>query len=296
MKRGAPQESLHVIFEAALPNPDPAGDLLACRPVAEFWANLSAVDSMDERRARLEQFFFDGLPGFAPVVHPDHYRVPPAGIRTLQITAPSNLVHFFQYRIVRECASGTACTKLYMKPDVLENTMFGGLFDARVTTATATGFRAEFLKHVKTLVIRDLHLYTLQIPDAFLAPDTQPTVEDEQPSFVGAFEGALSTTAGIEFRDAILAEARKAGNTTLTPTDILRRVQTQTCAGCHFGGVAVGDGINFPLAGVNSFRHITETLVNGRYNLSPAMNLFMQHRMQILRDFLAYGTPPVHSN
>lgn len=39
----------HLIFEAVLPNPNPALGLVACRPVAKFWSDLSAVDSMDER-------------------------------------------------------------------------------------------------------------------------------------------------------------------------------------------------------------------------------------------------------
>jgi hypothetical protein len=51
----------HLIFEAVLQNPNPALGLAACRPVAQFWSSLSAVESMDERRGRLEKFFFEGL-------------------------------------------------------------------------------------------------------------------------------------------------------------------------------------------------------------------------------------------
>src|SRR5437764_13973394 len=42
----------HLIFEAVLPNPNPSLGLAACRPVAQFWADLSSIDSMDDRRAR----------------------------------------------------------------------------------------------------------------------------------------------------------------------------------------------------------------------------------------------------
>ncbi len=62
-----------LIFEAVLPNPTPAEGLAGCLPVARFWADLSAVASTEERTARLQQFFFDGIPGFAPAIHPDHY-------------------------------------------------------------------------------------------------------------------------------------------------------------------------------------------------------------------------------
>ncbi len=33
-----------------------------------------------------------------------------------------------------------------------------------------------------------------------------------------------------------------------------------------------------------------------RFVESPAMVVFATHRMQVLRDFLANGTPPVHSD
>jgi len=301
LKRGAPQDTFHVIFEAALPNPDPSGDLASCRPVAQFWADLSGIASRDERRVRLEQFFFEGLDGFAPVFDPDNYHIAPAGIRTLQLTAPQNLLHFFQYRLIRECGSASSC-KLYMKPDVLENTVFGGLFDAHVTTPQAVAFREDFVKQVKTLVIPNVNLYTLNIPAQFLVPDTQPTLEDEQPSFVGAFTAGLSTTAGLAFRDAIEAESRKAGST-LGANLILTRVITQNCAGCHFGGIPVGDGINFPLA-IRDFQQVTEDqIITGeggpasRFAISGAMSqVFIPHRMQILRDYLATGKAPVHSN
>jgi mono/diheme cytochrome c family protein len=189
-----------------------------------------------------------------------------------------------------------------MKPDVLENTIFGGLFDARVTTPQAIAFREDFVKQVKTLVIPNVNLYTLNIPAQFLVPDTQPTLEDEQPGFITAFTEGLSTTAGLAFRDAIEAESRKAGST-LGANLILTRVVTQNCAGCHFGGIPVGDGINFPLA-IRDFQQVTEDQVitgeggpESRFAISGAMSqVFIPHRMQILRDYLATGKAPVHSN
>lgn len=297
--RGSALETFHIIFEGALPNPDPSGNLAACRPVAQFWANLSAVSSMTERRARLEQFFFDGIEGFPPLIHPDHYHVGQAGIRTLQLTMPLNLLHFFQYRLIHDCNQGS-CT-LVMKPDLLENNAFGALFDGHVTTPQAVAFRADFVKQVKTLVVPDLNLFSLQIPSSFLVPDTQPS-EEAQPSFSGAFNEGMTTTAGLAFRDAIESESRKAGST-LGANVILERVLTQTCAGCHFGGINVGDAIQFPLA-LRSFQHVTEQQrVTGeggplsRYNISPALaGFFIPHRMKILSDFLATGKAPVHSN
>ena len=61
---------LHFIFEAVLPNPTPSKGIEGCRAVAQFWADLSNVSSMSERRARLDRFFFTGLEGFDPVIDP----------------------------------------------------------------------------------------------------------------------------------------------------------------------------------------------------------------------------------
>src|ERR1041385_6935682 len=81
--RKAPVEKLHLIFEAVLPNPNPAAGIEACRPVAQFWADLSAVDNFTERRARLDRFFFDGIAGFEPVLRAAHFAARAGRIRTL---------------------------------------------------------------------------------------------------------------------------------------------------------------------------------------------------------------------
>ncbi len=294
-KRVSETEIFHVIFEAALPNPDPSGDLGGCRPVAQFWAELSTVHSMDERRARLERFFFDGIEGFPPAIHPDHYRVPPAGVRTTQLSTSPNLLHFFQYRLIHES------NRLYFKPDVLENTPPGELFDARINTPRAVAFREEFLKHVKTLAAPNVNLYFMNIPAEFQLPDSDPDLAVDRIAH-SAFIDSIGSGPGLVFRDAIAAELRKAGSR-ITPSQVVERAHTQTCAGCHFGGNSVGDGILFPFV-AGAFTHVTEfVLVNGeggaasRYQVSPAMrNVFIPHRMKILQDFLATGKAPVHSN
>src|SRR4051794_31105295 len=66
-------QKLHIIFEAALPNPHPESGLAGCRGAATFWANLSDIASPYDRRTLLEQFFFDGAAGYAPVIDPANY-------------------------------------------------------------------------------------------------------------------------------------------------------------------------------------------------------------------------------
>jgi hypothetical protein len=95
----------HLIFEAVLPNPNPVLGLSACRPVAKFWSDLSAVDSMDERRERLDKFFFEGLDGFAPVVDAANF-ADPGGIRSFVMSADgvTNIsIRFYQFRMAKQC-------------------------------------------------------------------------------------------------------------------------------------------------------------------------------------------------
>ncbi|MCC2663602.1 MAG: hypothetical protein K0S35_1524 [Geminicoccaceae bacterium] len=50
-----------LIFEAAVPNPDPTAGEAGCRPITEFWAGLSAHAGDDTELARrLAAFFYEG--------------------------------------------------------------------------------------------------------------------------------------------------------------------------------------------------------------------------------------------
>jgi hypothetical protein len=64
-----------IIFEAVLPNQvfDRFDGVFGCRPVEEFWAQLSAVADPAVRAARLRDFFFQGLPNFGPVISVNNY-------------------------------------------------------------------------------------------------------------------------------------------------------------------------------------------------------------------------------
>jgi mono/diheme cytochrome c family protein len=285
-----PLQPLHIIFEGALANPNPAAGLASCRPVAQFWADLSAIDSMDERRVRLERFFFDGIPGFAPVVDPAHYRHAPAGIRTLQSRGDSQ--RFYQFRVVTERG------RLFMKPDVLENLPFDRLFDASLAGERGERFRAEFLKHVSTLATRDVNLYHMAIPAEFLMVESDPDVGNDEPAFIYSipFTRGLNSSAGLAFREAINAELRKSGSA-LPAAKVIMRAETQNCVGCHSIRGDVGEGVTFP-PGLGDNQQVSEVQVAaGRFAISRAMeDVFIPHRMQILRDFLLTGKAPVHSN
>ena len=169
---------IHVIFEAVLPNPHPEQGIAGCRAVAQFWGDLSSVDSMSDRRARLEQFFFDGLPGFEPVVHPNHYTLASGGgIRTrenLQGLTKVNGTRFYQFRVEKQCPSASSCT-LRLLPDLLENVPWGPLFRADGFGDPRVGvFHNDFIAQVKTLAINDVNQFHMNVPPRSLLVEANP--------------------------------------------------------------------------------------------------------------------------
>lgn len=285
-------ETFHVIFEAEMPNPNPELGILGCRPVAQFWADLSNVDAADARRAHLEKFFYKGLDGLPPAMHADHFHRNQAGVRTLQLTVPANFPHFFQFRLVTEDG------KLVMKPDVLEDTVLGKLIDPAVhPDERGQRFRRFFIENLKTLTARDANLYHIKWPKEFQIVDVKPKTEQIYALNVAWFF-ARRTPKGQAFEAEVAAELQRLGST-ITPTQVVDRAETRNCVGCHFGGpgLEVGEDVTFPPA-LDSMSHVSEQGATATdYTMSPALkNVFLPHRMRILRDFLLEGKAPVHSN
>ena len=295
-----PLVQLHLIFEPVLPNPNPAAGLSGCRPVAQFWSDLSSVDSMEERRARMDEFFFEGLRGFAPVIDPANF-AEPGGIRTLHQTIPAPANRLYQFRLEKQCSSGD-CTLRFV-PDVLENMPFTLLFDANGTnTLQGQAFRDEFITQVAALATPDVNLFHMKISKQYLMVESNPV-----DSFIGfayglPFNNAKNTAKGAAFRTRIQTELDRIGST-LTPEQIVLRAEVETCVGCHgLGATNIGGGIILT-PGFQGQQMISEDiLMDGeagpltRYGVDPIIEQqFLPHRMQILQDFLKSGKPPVHS-
>jgi len=293
----------HLIFEAVLPNPNPSAGLAACRPVAQFWADLSNIDSMDERRARLEKFYFEGIDGFAPVVDPANLAFP-GGIRTLQQSANGGAnfsARFYQFRLAKQC-NETGCTLRFV-PDVLESTLFGKLFDGTDTSAQARAARAQFVTQVSTLAIEDLNLMRMQIPHDALMVESDPLGDSAVTFFELAFDRSKTTPDGTAFSNDIQSELDRAGSR-ITPAQLMKRAEEQTCVGCHgFNGAVDFGGSVKLVVGFQGNPMISEDILadgeagpKTRYGVDPiAEKQFAPHRLQILLDFLRDGRAPVHS-
>ncbi|HEV8659571.1 MAG TPA: hypothetical protein VGS96_13205, partial [Thermoanaerobaculia bacterium] len=169
-KTEIPVDRVHLIFEAVLPNPTPSAGVDGCRAVAQFWAGLTQIDSIAQRRAELEKFFFTGIEGFEPVIDPSHYALASGGsIRSMHSSLlNAQLYRFYQFRL------SNRGNELIAEPDVLENNPWGRFFDGSNDTAIARAFREEFIRHVATLAIRDVNLYFMNVPREFLLTEADP--------------------------------------------------------------------------------------------------------------------------
>lgn len=297
---GTTGDVVNLIFEAGLPNPTPAAGIGGCRPIAQFWADLSAVHSLAERRTRLERFFFDGVAGFPPAIHPDHYRDGPNGIRTFQHRPPTQFLRFYQFRVVNECRDGVC--RLFARTDVLENFPSSRLFDGSDTSERTVRFREAFVASVQNLAIGDVNRYFMAIPDEFLMAENNNGENRNEFLYQPLFQRSSGLSAGRAFKTRIEEEVAKTGST-ITTDDVMQRASTQNCEGCHNGGpVPVGGNVVFPEVGLTS-EHVSRNRVEkgeegegSRFAISPAMrDVFIPNRMRILKEFLASGKPPERS-
>jgi len=283
-----------IIFEGVLPNPQPGCGLDACRPVVKFWENLASYNpntaaGQAALTKDLERFYFKGLSGFEPVVHPDHYGVKGGGgygepsggqIRTNLFFEP--LWQLREYHLVPgKDKDGSA--KLLIDPVSVKTNPFYKLWDPNSTDPYALGFQSVFPSEVTNLSNNNVATLTTASFDKFNAG--QSTSQGNSEDYRDVFAPAAP---GNSFWDAI--DAQIAPSSGLTPPDITARALTQACHGCHelsngdhLGGVA--DPV-WPFS--RRFVHVDE-----QSNLSQALwCVFLPHRKSVLDGFFASSSTP----
>lgn len=240
-----------LIFEAVLPNPKP-GCRSACRPVIDFWTELSSDPSPASRASKLESYFYSGLPGFRPVVHTSHYS---SGVSSVYGGSGSGQIRTDQFlgfpwtlkefKTLLSC-SGGSCDYDLMPINVKANP-YGVLWSRDVANGgaptpppsngfatpiaglpgLATNFQSEVLAQVTLdrLGNPDINTFTYEVKADKNAAESQslgPTVDHYPNQYNG------STDAG--FRTNLNALAAGFG---LTGNQIVNRATAQSCAGCH---------------------------------------------------------------
>jgi hypothetical protein len=247
----------------------------SCAPIAQFWASLSVDMDPAVRAAKLESYYFDGLPGMA---------FPPVSARGAgwdgaggQLRS-NNFVDSVQWNLREakyrgQCDAAGTCSAGFGLVDT-KNSPSDKLFAG--THANSAAFEHWFLsKSVPKLANAtkavDLSLGNDPSFNAFESI-SQPFADD--PASV-LYKQAASPT----LRDKIAAKLVEE-HSTLTVDNILDRATAATCAGCHriSRNADLGGGLVFPAPA--GFVHVGEL-----GQLSPAMlNEFLPKRRQILQD------------
>lgn len=281
-----------IIFEAVLPNPNPAAGIEGCRAIANFWRDLSDDTSVSSRAAKLRAFYFEGrnAPGGTvlspiPVVHIDNYgnRASETGqVRTNQfMTQPWMLREFKLQR-------ASSSTPARFVPVTVKVNPFGGLFNPGSSDSRAASFRSHFLTQVASLAVNNVNTFNYEVPDTF------NTAQSDAQAFSGVdvYTSQFGTGAST-FRSDIQAKLTSIGST-LTPDNIVARAQALSCAGCHnlSAGANLGGGLTFPFPHqAPSFVHSSEQTETGpegdRFQISPALTgTFLPHRQGVLAAYL----------
>jgi hypothetical protein len=274
---------LLIIFEGVLPNPAPNGkDLSGCKPVAQFWANLSTISDPTQRAAQLKTFFFTGLPGFQPVVKASHY-----GMATSVAKGQIRTNMFMQQNwVLREYHVGIVNNALKILPSTARLQQPGLLYDETNPNSKGASFRSSFLNAVQALAAGDINTFNMNaMSTSFDAGDgdEQSGTKDNLPA---------SFARSPNFAAAIQSKLTAIGST-LTPAQIVARAQANTCAGCHqlSSNQSLGGGLTWPAS--LGFVHVSEAQTEvgsdglRRFVISPALtNVFLPHRQQVLQAFL----------
>lgn len=286
-----------LIFEAALPNPDPGAGLEGCRPVAEFWHSLSDPSMTTAQRATaLEDFYFNGLTGFDPVVQHANYGFPLGQVRSNMFKDASVLGFSWQLREWRTGLDGSG--KPVFVPDTDKDNPLAEFYDENSSNPDPAGFaveQADFLNHFTSDVMTNLLQFELGGTTAVACPQ----INAFGAGFANRFNEFQSTAGPTDVDDpAAIASpvfrsnvsgAIPGGAPGITDDHVINRATAMTCAGCHevSNGAPISPTASWPPSA--RFVHVDEQgpTPPSIAPLSSALtNCFLPHRRDILEGFV----------
>jgi hypothetical protein len=283
-----------IIFEGYMPNARQDGRLRGCAELFQWVADLSDIDDPDQRGALLEQLFFQGVAGYPPVLEATHFGDNPHNvgqIRTNQfLDAPGFTWTLREFKLLRSC-TGQACSAMRVTPVTDKMNPFGPLFGDPAAHPRANEFQtSEPNRVVARLALPAFDSANVVVPDRFNTGQSQASGSTEN-NYLTQFAAAPAA-----FRNRIQQRLTSAGSS-LTPENVVGRLQALSCAGCHRfnNNLDLGGGIVWPPS--LGFTHVTETqteTVDGqvRFLLSPALlDVFLPARKALLESVLGIADP-----
>jgi hypothetical protein len=253
-----------IIFEARVPNPEPAEGVKGCRPILDFWHSLSdKTISASARGKLLHDFYLNGLPHHhvGPIVDIGHYTFGAGQIRTNQFMHNDTAAKPpFDWTLREFKTVAGSDGKLRIVPDVVKtnpgNDLFrSGSVDPR-NSSLAFDIRAQIGKLLGAAGpakgVADINSIGFSVSaeneNAFES-DERDADRVKLGDVSAAFLGGVNGTTPNPALSAIIQDALNAAGSKLTPTNIVNRIRTQTCAGCHHYSGNPNDGPPADLGG-----------------------------------------------
>lgn len=270
-----PVQRAFMIFEAALPNPNPDQGLEGCRPIVDFWASLTGL-SLSERRDKLEAFYFTGVDNLPPVVSPAHYGQNGQG--QVRVNMFMNIPVITGQWMLKEFTFVDGRFKMVVGNDNIPGTLFAD----NSPDSRAPAFQDAFINQLPDLLVDSVPRISAQFDPRFYSGQSISSLSNET-NYSAHFRAGL-------FKDRVQARLTELGST-ITPEQAVERAQAMVCAGCHqlSNNQDLGEGLRWPAS--LQFTHTSERteVVDGvrRHRLSAAVReVFLPDREKIMEDFL----------
>jgi len=247
-----------IIFEALVPNPspphprkdatsDPFANLEGCRPIVEFWLNLSNTDMTTAARGKaLHDFFLKGLPkdsiakglperAIGPIVDTHHYAGGPRSgqIRTNQFMDGSwTLREFKTYggSIVPATVKSNPGNDLFSSfaPGDPRKQELEDYLVTKDALANLRGIGSQESAEAEN----DIFTFAFGLTTAGLDHLNSFDSQEGKPDLGDVVEAFKHCNAPCPLEKRINGALKDAGSK-LDAKTIVHRIRTQTCAGCH---------------------------------------------------------------
>ena len=234
-----------IIFEARVPNPKPADGLNGCRPILEFWHGLSdeTINAV-ERGKRLHDFYMNGLPAsnVGPIVEVAHYMFGTGQIRTNQFMLNDKDVRLptppFDWTL-REFKTFLNNGTLTIIPDSVKTNPGNSLFAVGSTDVRIAALNQDIRAQMKNLLgtagpasngvddVNSINFGTSgQGVNSFESDEAQSDLGDVLAAYAPGNKENTIIRANIATSLSLL-------HSPLSTLNVVSRIRTQTCAGCH---------------------------------------------------------------
>jgi hypothetical protein len=282
------QNRMFIIVEAEIPNPEPGCGVSACRPLAEFWDNLSRIEDPFTRGDLLHSAFVSGgvagLESFGPFLNARHLGPEGGQIRTNNFDDFTWTLREFHFQENLD---------LPPRPVPVSESPNGQLWNDGSTLPQGEACRTSFLAATEALFVDNPSAMSFPIDEACKDGESLNDFSEDYPSNLLAGSGDF--LAELDERGAPFG---------LTGVDLASRARfAGSCIGCHMeaGGSSLGNGVFAPFQG--DFVHISEfgreRCVGGDcFGISEALRtVFLPHRRQVVTNLVnspsCSGTEPV---